>query len=199
MRKVEEILRFWFGESATSEALPEKRRRLWFGGSETTDRRIRERFGADVRRAARGEYDHWPRTARGALGLILLLDQFTRNIYRDTPAAYAQDAKSREVCLAGLEKGQDRLLGVAERAFFYLPLEHAENRRLQMRSVQAFAALRNEAPPQMKAMSESFYDYALRHQAVIERFGRFPHRNAVLSRPSTAEEEAFLQQPGSSF
>lgn len=198
MQRAEEILRFWFGTNPEAEATAQ-RRRLWFGGEEATDRLIRDCFAVDVRRAAGGEYASWRHSARGTLALILLLDQFTRNIFRGSAAAYAEDEKARTLCLAGLEKGLDRRLGTVERAFFYLPLEHAEDRQLQQRSVQAFAALRNEAPPALRELCASFYDYALRHQEIIERFGRFPHRNAPLNRASSTEEEAFLQQPGSSF
>ncbi len=199
MSRQEEILSFWFGDLAPDKPVPPDRSRLWFGGSADTDNLIRTRFLADVQSAARGEYDAWCGSPRGALALIILLDQFTRNIFRNTPAAFASDGKALSVCRSGIGSGMDRELAVVERAFFYLPMEHAEDLRLQEQSVAAFRQLLDAAAPAQRELCESFYDYAVRHRDVIARFGRFPHRNRILDRPSTAEEIAFLKQPGSSF
>ena len=199
MARIEDVLDFWFGGLREGEPVPPGRFELWFGGGESTDRLIRERFAADVERAGAGGYDGWCASPRGTLALLIFLDQFPRNIHRGFPGAYAFDGKAREHCLAGLAAGQDRALITVERAFFYLPLEHAEVLTLQQRSVAAFAELLRQAPPALKESCRDFLDYAERHRAIIDRFGRFPHRNAVLARPSTAEEEAFLRQPGSSF
>jgi uncharacterized protein (DUF924 family) len=194
----EEILEFWFVETP-SLAPPPHRLLFWFNGGDEADHLIRERFAATVERAARGEFDSWCETPRGALALILVLDQFPRNIYRSSPLAYTHDAKALACCIAGLESGHNTSLGVMEKAFFYLPLEHSEDLRMQERSVALFSALLDEAPPAFQGVCGSFYDYALRHRDVIARFGRFPHRNRILGRESTAEEEEFLKQPGSSF
>jgi uncharacterized protein (DUF924 family) len=199
MERAEEILGFWFGPRPVNGEVPAERMRFWFGGDFETDRLIRDRFGDDLPRAMAGEYRHWKETPRGTLALILLLDQFPRNIHRHTPAAYDCDGSALEIALEGLVRGQDRELAVVEQAFFYLPLEHSEDPALQRRSVVLFTRLLEEAPSAMKKMCEGFLDYALRHAAIIERFGRFPHRNAVLGRPTSVEEEAFLRQPGSSF
>lgn len=196
---MEDVLDFWFGGLREGEPVPPERFRLWFGGAEATDRQIRERFAAAVERAAAGACDGWRASARGALALIILLDQFPRNIHRGSPRAYALDDKAREFCLAGLDAGQDRELITIERAFFYLPLEHAEDKALQQRSVAAFAELLRQAPGPLREVCRGFLDYAERHRAIIERFGRFPHRNAPLSRSSTADEASFLREPGSSF
>lgn len=199
MEDRERILDFWFGELAGADRIPPERLRLWFGGEEETDRQVRERFETTLHKAIRGESDDWPRTSRGALALIILLDQFPRHIHRNSPLAYACDHKALGVCLEGLSRRQDRSLSVMERAFFYLPLEHAENVDMQKLSVQSFETLLEDSPEVMKETCESFLDYAVRHREIIERFGRFPHRNAVLGRPSTEEEEMFLKEPGSSF
>jgi uncharacterized protein (DUF924 family) len=199
MTGIEDVLAFWFGGLGESEPVPSARFDLWFSGSATIDQRIREGFAVDVERAGAGDYDGWAASPRGTLALLVLLDQFPRNIYRGSFRAYAFDGKAREFCLQGLATGQDRKLITVERAFFYLPLEHAEDRDLQRRSVAAFAELLRQAPGPLRETCRGFLDYAERHLAIIERFGRFPHRNLPLSRPSTAEELAFLRQPGSSF
>jgi uncharacterized protein (DUF924 family) len=160
---------------------------------------IRGRFGIDLKRARRGDYDHWRETSRGALALILILDQFARNIHRGSSLAYATDYKCQRLCLVGMELGQDRPLTILERAFFYLPLEHAEDRELQRLSVQAFTNLLEQAPAALEKTCRGFFDYAVRHREIIDRFGRFPHRNVALGRPSTSEEVAFLREPNSSF
>lgn len=195
----ERILDFWFDELSGAEGIPPERLRLWFGGREETDSEVRDRFGADLQKALQGEYDHWSLNPRGALALIILLDQFPRHIYRNTSRAYACDHRALDLCRTGMAQGQDRSLSIIERAFFYLPLEHAEDARMQELSVRAFEELLAESPEGTKEVCESFLDYAVRHRKIIERFGRFPHRNAALSRRSTAEEEAFLKEPGSSF
>lgn len=199
MLQIDDVLDFWFGPGGKSDAAARERLELWFGGSEETDRLIRERFAADLERAAAGGYDTWVEGPRGALALIILLDQFPRNIHRGSPRAYACDERSLALCLSGMARRFPRCLSVVERAFFFLPLEHAEDLRMQNRSVRAFEELLNEAPPASKKLCAGFLDYAVRHREIIERFGRFPHRNAVLGRPSTPEEEAFLREPGSSF
>ena len=199
MEAKDRILDFWFDKLSGVEEIRPQRFRLWFGGMEETDRLVRDRFEADLHRAMRGEYDHWAQTPRGALALIILLDQFSRHIHRNTPQAYAFDHKALELCRTGLALGQDRSLSIIERAFFYLPLEHAEDSVMQQLSVRLFEELLASSPEGMKKTCEGFLDYAVRHRRIIERFGHFPHRNAVLGRHSTAEEEAFLQEPGSSF
>ncbi len=196
---MEEILEFWFGSALPGDAPTPERLRFWFNGGEEADRLIRDGYAAVLQRGAEGELDHWDETPRGSLALIVLLDQFPRNIHRDTPAAYACDPKALDVALRGLERGFDRPLAMMERAFFYLPLEHAEDLALQERSVALFGRLRDDAPPALKGVCDSFYDYAVRHRDIIARFGRFPHRNRVLGRESSAEEIEFLKEPGSSF
>ena len=166
----------------------------WFRKDEAFDTAIRERFGADIEAALRATSGDGPDEA--LLARILLLDQFTRNIFRDTPRAFAGDAQARAVAETLVAAGRDKNLSPWQRWFAYLPFEHGESLLDQERSVALFAALAREM--QHEAF-DSARDYALRHREVIARFGRFPHRNAILGRTSTSGEIEFLKQPGSSF
>lgn len=193
------IISFWFGTDADDAVTARQQSALWWAKRDETDALIRKRFESCVIAAGNGELQEWASTANGRLALILLLDQFTRNIYRDTPAAFALDAQARALCLAGLKSEVNRDLRPIQRVFFYLPLEHSENVEHQRRSVSLFAALVAEVPEHNRALFAGFADYAVKHRVIVERFGRFPHRNAILGRPSTREEVEFLKQPGSSF
>lgn len=189
--RIEEILQFWFGPPAEGEpGGPE----LWFGKSLRVDRIIEKRFGKLVEKAKAGELDAWTSTPRGRLAVILLLDQFSRNIFRDSPEAFAADEKALALCLDGLDEEMDKTLGPLERAFFYMPTMHAEDLDMQLTSVEVYEELAAEAPPEHKAACESFLKHAMRHRDMVERFERFPHRNAILGRSSSSEEAAFLQQ-----
>ncbi len=135
----------------------------------------------------------------GWLALLLVLDQFPRNLYRNDPRAWAADAVAQRVALSGLARGDDRQLPAVQRVFAYLPLEHAEDSALQQRSVALFESLLAEAEPERRPEFENYLDYARRHREVIARFGRFPHRNAALGRPDTPEEKRYLARPGAGF
>src|SRR5690606_17045287 len=148
--------------------------------------------GAVLEDAGAGRLDGWARSPRGRLALIIVLDQLSRNIHRDSAAAFASDARAQALCMEGLERGDDRELAPLERWFFYMPLEHAESLELQERSVREFERLAAEAPAELQSALEAALDYARRHRDVIARFGRFPHRNTVLGRDSTPEEQAYL-------
>jgi len=139
------------------------------------------------------------RTARGRLAHVLVLDQLSRNMHRDTPDMYRLDDEAQDLVLEGIERGADRALLPLESWFFYMPLMHAESVALQRMCVRLFARLRAEARPADAGMFEDTLDYARQHAVIVERFGRFPHRNQILGRESTEEERAFLEQPGSSF
>jgi len=184
-----EVLDYWFGAEPDLAG----RRHLWFGKDPEVDAEIRRRFDNLHRSALAGELDAWLAAAESALALVVVLDQFPRNMYRDTARAFAADAKALDYARQALDLGHDRQLLPVQRLFLYLPFEHSEDLDEQRRSVKLFAALDEEA-----GMADAF-DYALRHYCVIQRFGRFPHRNASLGRDSTPEELAFLQQPGSRF
>lgn len=195
----ERILTFWFGDDVEALSSLDDLISLWFRKSEATDALIRERFGAAVEAASRGELDDLADTPRGRLALLVLLDQFPRNIYRGTPRAFATDARALSLALEGIEKGHDRELHPLQRLFFYLPLEHAEDLAMQDRAVELCRGLRSEAPVGMERYFDSFLDYAERHRDVIVKFGRFPHRNAILGRESSEAEREYLAQPGAGF
>jgi uncharacterized protein (DUF924 family) len=199
METTESILEFWFGRSADDAVVMKEKSALWWAKDAATDHAMRERFSGWLPQAAGGELDDWLRTPRGRLALILLCDQFPRNIHRDTPQAFAFDEHARAWCKAGLRDGVDRQLRLIERVFFYLPLEHSESLDDQHDAVMQYEALVSDVPIERRADFTGFLDFAKQHCAIIERFGRFPHRNAVLGRASSAEELAFLQEPGSSF
>ncbi|MNF34140.1 hypothetical protein D3C84_149740 [compost metagenome] len=200
MQPWQPLLDFWFGDDSGDAPRAARQASLWWGKSSETDALLAHRFGELAQAAAEGELAHWAEVPVGRLALILLLDQLPRNLHRGTPAAFAQDAKARDLCLRGLSLGADKALSPLARVFFYLPLEHAESREQQARSVALFEALAAEqADGQAHETFEGFADFARRHQVIVQRFGRFPHRNAVLGRTSTPEEAEFLQQSGSGF
>ncbi|MFM5638983.1 DUF924 family protein [Aeromonas veronii] len=200
MQPWQPLLDLWFGDEADDVLRATRQAPLWWGKSSETDALLASRFGELAQAAAKGSLAHWADLPSGRLALILLLDQLPRNIHRGTPAAFAQDPLARDLCLKGLSIGADKSLLPLERVFFYLPLEHAESREQQARSVALFEALAVEqAGTPAQATFAGFADFARRHQVIIERFGRFPHRNDILDRTSTPEEAAFLQQPGSGF
>ncbi|MDP1649125.1 MAG: DUF924 family protein [Rubrivivax sp.] len=185
------VLGFWFGSE--DEVDPR-----WFKRSGAFDQAIAQHFGAAVRAALAGRLDAWSAQPDGALALVLLLDQFTRNMYRGTPAAFAGDVRALALARALVDSGADLQLPPLRRWFAYMPLEHAEDAAVQQQCVRLFEALAGAAGPHREALASAL-DYARRHRDVIVRFGRFPHRNAILGRASSAEEKAFLLQPGSSF
>jgi len=186
------ILDFWFlppDHPGHGAYRPE-----WFRKDAAFDAAIRERFGADIELALNSEPAE--ATDEALLARLLLLDQFTRNIFRDTPRAFAGDAQALGLATMLVSSGRDKNLSPWQRWFAYLPFEHSESLLDQERAVALFAALRREMRHEA---FDSAYDYAVRHREVIARFGRFPHRNIILGRASTAEEIEFLKQPGSSF
>jgi uncharacterized protein (DUF924 family) len=195
----EQILSFWFANALDSPEAATEQGRLWFEQSGTFDEDIRKRFGDLPERAARGEFETWRSAPRSALALVLLLDQFPRNLFRDSPRAFEFDAKACDVALGAIAAGFDEKVHPLEAVFLYLPFEHAEDLELQHRSVALFEKLCLRAPEPMKSQFEEFADYARRHRDVIRRFGRFPHRNALLGRESTGEEADYLASGGEMF
>jgi uncharacterized protein (DUF924 family) len=195
----ESVLAFWFGEVAYEAAVLAANSARWFRADRALDAEIGGRFGALRDAAVDGKLAAWLATPRGTLALIVLVDQFSRNLFRGDPQAFEHDALARSWTERMLDSGADRELRLIERVFAYLPLEHSESLADQERSVALFRALQDEAPRELRESFAGFLDYAERHRAIIARFGRFPHRNAVLGRASTDAELAFLEEPGSSF
>lgn len=179
---IAEVLKFWFEECEPTD---------WFKGAHL-DELICKRFGDLVRSARKGQYDEWGESANGAngsLALIILLDQFTRNIFRDSAEAFVADCKAREIARAAVDRGYDRNMTVDQRTFMYLPFEHSEDIVDQIYAVELFTEMGNER----------YLSYAVAHRKIIDRFGRFPHRNAVLGRANTPEEEEYLSDPDAGF
>ena len=193
------LLDWWFGSGTTAAEVAAARSALWFGKQDSQDSDARERFAGLVEQALAGELADWADSPQGWLALILLLDQLPRMIFRDSPRAFAGDDLARQLVLAGLDEEQEEALAPLQRVFVYLVLEHAEDLLLQDEAVRRFTRLLSVAAPAERALYADYLDYAERHRQVIVRFARFPHRNAVLGRPSTAEELAFLREPGSRF
>jgi len=189
--RIDEILSFWFGAPDSPEFGQYQPK--WFRSTPEFDEEIRARFLADYEQAAAGGLEEWKHDARGCLALILLLDQFSRNLFRDDARAFATDPRAVAAAVYAMEHGYDQEVPAAQRMFFYLPFEHSEDRLLQRLSVALFSALAQEA------RSDSGLEYAIRHQRVIERFGRFPHRNSALGRPNTSAESEFLASPEAPF
>lgn len=187
-----DVLAFWFG--TPDEAGYGKARPAWFRKDDAFDAQIRQHFLSEVEAAITGQRSAWADTLQGALALLILLDQFPRNLFRNTARAFAGDAAARALAGRVVEQGGDRQFLPVQRAFVYLPFEHSEVLADQERSIALFTALGQEYPK-----LASYVDYAHRHHEVIERFGRFPHRNAALGRTSTPAEINYLAQPGSGF
>lgn len=180
MKTAEDVLAFWFGELQPPQ---------WFRSDPAVDATILSRFGTTLGALREGVPETWTSTARGTLAAVIVLDQFPRNIHRGTPQAFSSDATALALSASAIARGLDRGLNEVERQFLYMPYQHAEDLAVQERSLELYAALGNA----------NVLDFARRHRDIIARFGRFPHRNAILGRASTAEEAVFLTQPGSSF
>ncbi len=198
------LLDWWFGAAGcgagvTAAEVAASRTALWFGKQDSQDDQAREQFGGLVEQALGNQLQDWQREPEGWLANLLLLDQLPRMIFRDTPRAFAGDLLARPLALHGLAQGWDQQLPPIQRVFTYLVLEHAEELALQDQAVQLFEALLEQAVTAERELFAGYLDFAERHQRVIARFGRFPHRNLILGRTSSAEESAFLLEPGSRF
>lgn len=189
--EAKDVLVFWFSDR--DDAGEAVFRRAWFDKDDAFDATIRDRFGATYDKAAARQLEDWRDQPHAALALVLTLDQFSRNMFRDDPKMYAADGYAVEVAKGALAKGFDKEFGVVEGWFFYMPLMHSEQVADQEACVALFERL-----PQDEAVQRGL-ESAKQHRDIVARFGRFPHRNKILGRPSTPEEEAFLLEPNSSF
>jgi uncharacterized protein (DUF924 family) len=191
------VLGYWFGDERDpidGIAALERRGAKWFYGGPEIDREIAARFGGDLERARRGELEDWAEAPRDRLALIVLLDQFSRNVFRGTPLAFAQDPAAQRLAVSGLEASMDKDLALHERMFFSLPLTHAEDGVLQERGLAYAERVTNEAPPAVRPFYERGLAIVRKHHDVIARFSRFPTRNATLGRSSTPEEITYLEE-----
>ena len=191
MSRSEEILAFWFGQPDAADY--GKPRKFWFQKKPEFDNELRDKFLPDYEKAIIGDLNSWFKSPTSCLALILLLDQFPRNMFRGDPQAFATDWEALGAAQHAIAQGYDREMLPVQRWFIYLPFEHSENLEHQRQAVKFFKQLSDDPD------SASCIDYAVRHLEVIERFGRFPHRNAILGRASTPEEKLFLKEAGSSF
>lgn len=193
------VLDFWFTQEEDEVRLINKQSPLWWGKSNEMDGVIKTRFTSLLNDIKQGELESWRFDPGSRLAMILVCDQFSRQIYRDKAEAFASDEIALDLCLDGLDKGMDQKLRSIERVFFYMPMEHSESLSIQNRCVQQFQKLLDEVGPELKPEFEGFVSFAKQHQKIIKRFNRFPHRNSILGRKSTADEAAFLLQPNSSY
>lgn len=194
IQKIDEINKFWLGRVEETIIPSEHRARVWFGEDQEVDIEMKRLFTEDLEKAINGQYDDWQNHSRGQLALILLLDQFSRHIYRDTPQAFTQDPKALAICIQGVSEEADHALSLIERVFYYFPLLHSENLHHQEQAVRAYQILAELAFSETRVIYDSFHRFANHHYGVIQRFGRFPQRNRVLNRESTSEEIVYLRE-----
>jgi uncharacterized protein (DUF924 family) len=204
MDEARSVRDFWFGPMPMGAEALNRRLRFWFGGEslelrQRRDAEIYRRFGGLLERAASGELAAWADSPRRRLSLIILLDQLPRNMFRGSARAFAYDGQAQALTLSGMQSAADAALDVVERMFFYMPLQHAESREVQDESVAAYRRLASEAPEELSGPFAAALRSAENYRAIIEQFGRFPHRNRVLGRPSAPEEEQWLRSGGESF
>jgi len=190
--RIDAVLTFWFRETNLSAPQIDRRMDVWFGEDVTFDLECKKQFAEDVEAASEGKLDHWADDPRGRLALILLLDQFRRNIYRDTVEAFSKDKVALKLCVEGAMAKADQGLPPIYRVFFYMPLQHAESRKVQAKSVELFSKLANDVTATYRETFETVLQFAELHRDIIEQFGRFPHRNALLGRANTPEEDEYL-------
>lgn len=193
------VLDFWFGQLGHDTLPKPAYMKRWWQKDPAFDQDISQQFAATIDAIVNGEHDDWLASPKGRLATIIALDQFPRQCYRDTPRAFAYDEQALALTKTGIEHQLDTALAPIFRTFFYMPLEHAEDIEAQLQSVELFNQLYHDANAAHKALFANYYDFAKRHYDIIARFGRFPHRNAILQRQSTQEELDFLTEPHSSL
>jgi uncharacterized protein (DUF924 family) len=193
-----DIHAFWFGDLKADDDFPKDKAAIWFNVTDATDAAIRDRFGGYLDEARIANWNLSSLSRREAIALVVLLDQFPRNIFRTSGEAFAYDEKARDIARRLVASGPDKFFWV-ERTFLFLPFEHSEDAADQDRSVMYYAELAVTAPETLLGYMRGNLDYATKHRDIIRRFGRFPHRNAMLGRTSTPEELAFLKEHGRGY
>lgn len=192
--RIHELLTFWFGDLGHADLPTSDRTNLWFGENEQLKEKMLQKFKGDFKEAAAGKLVDWAKTSRGRLALIILYDQFSRCLYRNSQQAFALDEPAQQLCLDGLNEHVDQSLTLIERVFFYMPLVHAESSERQEQSIRLFQSLVSLSMSETTQVYQLFLAYAYAHFRVIKEFGRFPQRNAILGRESTPAELAFLKK-----
>jgi uncharacterized protein (DUF924 family) len=196
---VRQVLDFWFSAAELDAPQIDSRMERWFGAAPGVDAQIREEFGEQVRKALAGRLEPWAETAEGRLALIVLLDQFCRNIYRGTSKAFAGDRRALKLCVEGSIRGDYKALSPIQRVFFFMPLQHSESLNVQDKSVRIFNALAEGVSDTLRETFLMFAHFAELHRDIVARFGRFPHRNRHLGRRNTTEEQQYLTAEAPSF
>lgn len=196
---IQRVLDFWFSATELDAPQIDSRMERWFSSDPALDQRIREEFGELVEQALQGKLDHWAQTTEGRLALILLLDQFCRNIHRGSARAFAGDKRALRFCVEGSMNNDYRSLPAIQRVFFFMPLQHAESTAVQDKSVRIYNALAEGVSETQRETFLTFAQFAELHRDIVEQFGRFPHRNRHLGRSNTPEEDAFLAAEGPRF
>lgn len=197
--RIDDILMFWFMEKELNAPQIDARMDVWFSDDPNFDNEIIKRFADDVERASEGELDHWAHEPRGRLALILLLDQFRRNIYRNKPEAFEKDKAALKLCIEGATVKMDKKLPPIQQVFFYMPLQHSETLKVQKKSCEIYRHLAKSVSPTYKETFETVAHFAELHADIIEQYGRFPHRNKMLGRKNTPEEDEYLAGSAPSF
>ena len=197
--RIEAVLSFWFKDQQLTAPQIDGRMDVWFGEDPLFDEEIARRFADDVEEAAEGNLDHWASEPRGRLALIILIDQFRRNIYRNSEEAFSKDKAALKLCVEGAMEKKDKGLSPIERVFFYMPLQHAESRKVQKKSVDIFNKLAAAVSPTYRETFETVAQFAELHADIIEQFGRFPHRNKIMGRENTPEEAQYLAGDAPTF
>ena len=192
VRRIDKILSFWFKEQALSAPQIDRRMDIWFGENPDFDNEIEAEFSDDVARASKGKLDHWVDDPLGRLASIILIDQFRRNIYRNTEKAFSKDKLALKLCVEGAMQKKDKGLTPIQKVFFYMPLQHAESRKVQAKSVALFNRLAESVSPTDRETFLTIAQFAELHKDIIDQFGRFPHRNALLGRKNTQKEDEYL-------
>ncbi len=198
-QRIDRILGVWFEERELSAPKIDARMDIWFGEDPAFDERLRREFAGDIGEASAMKLGHWATTARGRLALVIAVDQFRRNVFRNSADAFSHDKLALKLCVEGIVNEADQELTDIERVFLYMPMQHAEILRVQKKSVMVFSALARKVTPTLRETFQTFAEFAELHHDIIERFGRFPHRNAILGRENTPEEEAYLRGDAPSF
>lgn len=192
LARIGTILSFWFKEQELSAPQIDRRMDIWFGDDPAFDEAIRAEFSDDVEKASQGQLDYWAEEPHGRLALILLIDQFRRNIHRNTAKAFSHDKLALKLCVEGAMGKKDRGLTPIQKVFFYMPLQHAESPKVQAKSVELFNKLAESVSPTYQETFLTVAQFAELHKDIIDQFGRFPHRNALLGRKNTPEEDEYL-------
>lgn len=197
--RIDAILSFWFKEQSLSAPQIDRRMEIWFSEDPVFDHEIEKEFANEIIKACKGELDHWGTSSHGRLALIILIDQFRRNIHRNTVRAFSKDRLALKLCVQGAVEKKDQGLTPIQKVFFFMPLQHAESRKVQAKSVELYRRLAETVSPTYRETFMTVAQFAELHKDIIDRFGRFPHRNKLLNRENTPEENEYLAGDSPTF